>query len=462
MTYTGEINLAQLANLTEDEQLLYTLIQNSHKSWLKGMYVKNFGSLEEGRIEFDEKGNIIQLVGYNDSGKTAFLRASAVLYYDHQPTKQVDMIHDVNGAREFEVGMWYDDGVTISKIKRISGESIWTLKHADKVLYTNQKDTSLIAVKGVPEVIRKYNKVVYEEVTKEYVNYRQNRDKLFLVHTGNGENAKIINGLLKLDVVTEAITRLNKEKNRLMTSLSSTNSSITTLKNMLNATEVMAESEELKLASSVKNLQNISERLLLVSKTITLREKIESNRPYKPVDTVDTERLLDLEHVKTLRGALEKPIIPVVEEVNYQQLQELQRIKAIRETIGKNIIPAVESVDTGRLEQITKLLDLRKKVTSGVQPDVNIIETVRLQEMEKLVALRKEIEDVTVIPSVDKVETDRLKDITFIMNLLKVSQEAQSKLDKVISEEQVTLQKVEEYKTKYDLRTCGNCGVLTA
>ena len=63
-----------------------------------------------GKCEFDER-NIINLKGYNDSGKSAMLNALKVALCNANPTKQVGFIQDDKDY--FRVLVTFSDGVQI-------------------------------------------------------------------------------------------------------------------------------------------------------------------------------------------------------------------------------------------------------------------------------------------------------------------------------------------------------------
>ena len=55
--------------------------------------VENFMSIKEAKVEFDDT-NIINFKGFNDSGKSAMLRALEVLLSNKYPTEQAKFIKD--------------------------------------------------------------------------------------------------------------------------------------------------------------------------------------------------------------------------------------------------------------------------------------------------------------------------------------------------------------------------------
>lgn len=183
-------------------------------------------------LEFDEK-NIINLCGYNNSGKSAITRAIEVVLYDEYSTKQVEFIHGKE-AEFFFVSLEFDDGVEIRKTKYRTGKSMWEMWLNGELVYTNQlADGSFITLEVQPPVIAEYLGVLRDINTGEKVNVRRNKDKLFLIDTTGGENYKILNSILKSDILTDASIALNKDKNAKMVELKSLETSRQVFEDML-------------------------------------------------------------------------------------------------------------------------------------------------------------------------------------------------------------------------------------
>ena len=115
--------------------------------------VFNFMSIEHGECEFDDK-NIVNLKGYNDSGKSAMLRALDVLMSNMSPQKQVEFIQDDKDF--FRIIAYFDDGVSILRDKYINGQSLYEMYKDGTVIFSTKVGNALARVSEVPEPIRNY------------------------------------------------------------------------------------------------------------------------------------------------------------------------------------------------------------------------------------------------------------------------------------------------------------------
>mgnify|MGYP003093532149 CR=1 FL=1 len=88
-------------------------------SKITSVEIKNFMGYESGKIQFDESG-VINIKGYNDSGKSAMLTACAVAMMDAYKQKQAKFIRF--GEDYFGIVVSFDDGVGDFCIIRNLGE----------------------------------------------------------------------------------------------------------------------------------------------------------------------------------------------------------------------------------------------------------------------------------------------------------------------------------------------------
>ena len=186
--------------------------KKEHQSKIVSIKIENFMSIKNALLEFDES-NIISLCGYNDSGKSAITRLLEVMFYNTYSTDQVKFITD---GEDYWLGaITFSDGVVYTRKKYLDGKSLWELKKDDKILFTNLLPNGTLAAMGdTPEIIEKYLGVIQDELTTEELNVRRNTDKLFLVGTSGGDNYKILNTVLRSDVLASASKSLNEDKNK--------------------------------------------------------------------------------------------------------------------------------------------------------------------------------------------------------------------------------------------------------
>ena len=81
--------------------------------------VANLATLKNAKFVFDESG-ILNIKGYNDSGKSALLQGIAMNLINLIPRVQSKFIR--HGADFFRVSISFDDGIEIIRDKYINGQ----------------------------------------------------------------------------------------------------------------------------------------------------------------------------------------------------------------------------------------------------------------------------------------------------------------------------------------------------
>ena len=177
--------------------------------------VYNFMSLTHAKFEFDEQG-IINILGYNDSGKSSALRALEVNMYNRFPQSQLSFIQ--SGQDYFRVISVWSDGVVIIKDKYLNGQGLYEMWKGDTCLYTSKKNGVLTKIADVPLCIQEYfNLVKFED---SYLNSRSCFEKQFLVQTTGSENYTALNTVLRSEELSTAGSLINADRNKLASDIS--------------------------------------------------------------------------------------------------------------------------------------------------------------------------------------------------------------------------------------------------
>jgi len=176
--------------------------------------VKNFMSIEDATLTFDNR-NILNIKGYNDSGKSAILKAVEVALFDKYKTKQSKFIRD--GQDYFRVVITFDDGISIVRDKYRTGQSLYEMYSQKEKVFTTAVGETLSKVDGVPKTISDYlNLAVSNSVI---LNSRINTDKQLLVETSGSENFSALNEILRTSEISRAVAMVNVDRNKLTTQL---------------------------------------------------------------------------------------------------------------------------------------------------------------------------------------------------------------------------------------------------
>lgn len=370
-------------------------------SKIKSLSVTNFMSHANTTVEFDDS-NILDLCGYNDSGKTALEYALDVLFYDGSPTLQSSYIKE--GEDFFKVAVKFEDGVCISKIKEKQGKSVWLMEQNGTVIYTNQKDTDVIATEGVPQQIAKYLGVVYDEATEQKLNLRTKRDKALLTETTGGENYKMLSTVCNSEVLSEASNEMTAQRNKL-------NSAINT-----------KTTELAQLESDYAEIET---------------------PPIKVVDAL-AEQLGKAKELQAQNTAIE---------------QVIQAYNIITNTV---VQPEVSSEEVQkcmeRLDVLNKINDCVVKLNTEVYPEINAYDTSRLTMLVECIKLNNLLVNSNVYPEVKPVDANRLTDIVNVVKSYNTYLECNNQYIATDNQYKALVEESAALCKQHNIRVCKNCG----
>ena len=324
--------------------------------------VENFMGIEKGTVTFDDKG-IINIKGYNDSGKSALLRALDVLFFNIKPNSQVSFIKD--GTDYFRIMAKFDDGVIILRDKYANGQSLYEMYKGEELLYTTKVNGVLSRVKDVPEPIQQYLGLIEYEGT--LLNSRSCFEKQLLVQTSGGDNYKLLNAVLKSEELATASTILNKDKNAVGLELNKATSELDVYENM------------------AKDLYPLTDKIV---------EDIEA----------EDNKLTELEDRQTKVGVLQKQnnlsreiFIPSeAQSIDVDKLTKIYSIRVKKEELDKIVdIPEASSIDTNKFMALHNLVEaLDKYKTLPVQQEAGTINIDTLLKLKELLSAKANIDSV--------------------------------------------------------------------
>ena len=375
--------------------------KEEHQSKIISLKIENFMSIKDGLIEFDDS-NIISLCGYNDSGKSAITRLMEVMLYNAYSTDQVKFITD--GEEYWSGILTFSDGVVYTRRKYADGKSLWELTKGDVVLFTNKLPNGTYAAMGdTPEVIERYLGVIQDELTGEELNVRRNTDKLFLINTSGGDNYKILNSVLRSDVLSSASKALNEDKNKLNAEVTEKKTIQTVLQEQHDAYDVAPDEEMDDVKKFISNLEENKGRIVRLSALMEENQKMHSITLYDVLEPVDTSRLSALKNIMDLSTQKNVPVYSPLDKIDLERLKEL-----------KTIISYAEKLHTATYEELTPIDIQRLEVLKGVADSFNTLSNI------------------------------------------------QKAYDKISAELDATKAKLVELSQKYNLKVCHNCGSVVS
>jgi energy-coupling factor transporter ATP-binding protein EcfA2 len=314
--------------------------------------LKDFMSIESARLEFDETG-ILNLVGYNDSGKSAVTRSLEILFYDAYSGTQINFIRDDQDY--FGVGVEFDDGISINKYKYANGKSVWEMLKNDEIIFTNQLADGIAAMGDVPEPIAKYLGVVKDDSTDEQLNVRRSANKLFLIDTSGGDNYKIINSVLRYDILAESVKRMNEDRNKLQSEVANLATSSKTLKGELDSITVLDYTTLGIISEKTKNLKVNRHQVEYLMAIRDQKQILDEFTVHDEISLADTSRLTAITALQELKEATEIPIFDECKLIDNSRLDLLISIMQLRSSLDVVIPPECPIVDAQQLKDMQRV-----------------------------------------------------------------------------------------------------------
>ena len=330
-------------------------------SKITSIEVTNFMVYSHAKLVFDERG-IVNLKGYNSSGKSSLLKAIGVCLFDLYPKAQGKLIK--HGEDYFRVVVSFDDGVSIIRDKYANGQSLYEMYKDGKCVLTTKEGRKLTKIDGVPQMIQDYLGLCITSLG--CLNYQSRQDPLWLVETTGSENYASLNEVLKTEEISRASALINTDRNKL-------GAEITGIEAQQQATREARVDAEKYTADLLISLEAAEKR---------------ATGYLTQYDTLDVawQTVTDLEVLKP---------IPEVEKVDYQQLEDIENmLKAISELERIKPVPVVETMGTARLADLERLLGIYQQLISEREkavPSVGIMEGG--ERLQALLMLMSAIEE---------------------------------------------------------------------
>ena len=365
--------------------------------------VWNFQSIEHGKCEFDER-NIINLKGYNDSGKSAMLNALKVALCNANPTKQVGFIQDDKDY--FRVLVTFSDGVQILRDKYINGQSLYEMYKDGKCVFSTKNGNALTKVSDVPQPIADYlGLIMYDSAC---LNARACFEKQIGVQTSGSENYKMFNTVLKSEEIATASTLLNNDKNKLASDISATDYDLQAQKNLLGTSGKITEDMVVFLKEHDAEL-----------------DKLEAN----------ASELIAICNI--YNGMISIPVIPEIASIDMSQESELANIERLIKELNGVVIT----------------------------PEVTAIDTVRLNELANIVSLNNALAQISVAPELATISDTQLNDLLIISNMVSTLAELDKEIsdaDKRISDTAIELEQLQKELANHGVKMvkCPGCGQI--
>lgn len=401
---------------------------------IKSIEITNFMSIEDSKIEFSDN-NIVSLVGYNDTGKSAVTRLMEIMFYNAYPNEQVRYIKE--GHKFWECLIEFEDGVLYRRLKENKGKNLFELSKEGTVLYTNLLDSGkTAAISGLPQPIEDYLGVIKEEITGETLNVRRNTDTLFLINTSGGDNYKILNSVLKSETLVKATTNLTKDKNGKQKKLQNSFVRKSVLGGNILQSKHITE----------KDLDSITETLDTTKTNINQFEQLDL--------AVNQYNLFNSIH-----------ITEEVPEIDIQKIGKISEVMKYQKAKNIPILKEVPTIDTRQKESIeTVFSNLNKlesiKVLKPIEEDLN---TDRIDTLQKIYGSLQSLNEVKVNKEVSEIDSKKVNQLEFLNKITDEVENFRIKLEE-LKEVELELKKIneelKEIEKETDFVVCPNCNII--
>lgn len=437
--------------------------------------VENFMGYEDNEIEFDESG-IINLKGYNSSGKSSFITAIKVLFFNYKQNKHVKWIK--RGEGRFVIQAYFDDGCIVERGKLRNGKSWYALyNEIGEELYSTIEDGVYIKITGVPEVIRKYLGLNYD--TKLNPHFLKSRDKLFLVDTTGSENYMFLNQALQGEELVLATELAKDEQSNAQRNLDYLQNEMTVYQKIYLEGGILT-GQLVKLIEEIDNLLTSKE-----TDVTTLKKSYEDLRDFHSklvlpkLDKVEPEMIENLGELNSLMEKLvensELNPLPKLDKISNEVIEHIQLLENLLDNVDKwsktKVIPKLDNVEIPEeLEKLSTILDnVGKHASIQTVPKLDRIE-YDVTKLQTLLDLRNTVAEyfktTDVLPMLDKIDLKPADVIVDLSNIHgNISKYEEISKQQVETEKELTSKK-QEYQNLlanlstqgYDVYKCTCCG----
>lgn len=372
--------------MQEDKELLKKILQeNTARGYtpITRITIQNFMSLKEAILEFDET-NIINLKGYNDSGKSAVLRAFEVCLENKYQRDQAKFILD--GETYFRIMVEFTDGTLILRDRYVNNQSLYEMYNNGTLIFSTKQNGVLTKVTKVPDVIENYIGMLHHNGV--YIQSRSCFDKQFLVETSGKENAETLNIILKNEELAYATSLLNNDKNKKASDLKAKETEMNLTKQMVYDCKVITNAMLEELQSLDTKLDNADEKKRSLDSMVNCNERIKAIPDIPELHTVDTTQLATLGRLSDIIEQLSNiQDLPELEVVDTKQLDTLFAVQTTVEQLkGIQDIPELSAINTERIDKLNGILATLTgylKIKSELE-DIDTQEQSLRQELEQL------------------------------------------------------------------------------
>lgn len=318
--------------------------------------VINFMTLKHAKVVFDGS-NILNIKGYNDSGKSALLRAVAVCVADLWKNKQVKFIR--YNCEFFRVILSFDDDVRIVRDKYYNGQSLYEMYKNGELIFTTKQGGSLSKISGVPTPIADYLGMCI--VDGGCLNYQSCVDRLYLVETTGSENYQMVHTVLKAEELSRASAMINSDRNKLSSEITEIEASLQITNQSLLEVRDLTESFLLDLVEKDSKYDTLAGRKSELETILSVQNSLESIVDVPELSVIDTTRLKLVSDIVEVLSSIDSLVdIPDIHSISYERLVAIEsacNCMGKLESLQSNEYPTINEIATDKYEDLAGITE---------------------------------------------------------------------------------------------------------
>lgn len=437
-------------------------------SKLESVEVYNFMGYTHSVVFFDDS-NILNIKGYNGSGKSAFLKAIAICFFDAYSRKQASLIK--YGSDYFRVVAKFSDGISIVRDKYINGQSLYEMYRGNELVFSTKQGSKLTRVDGVPEIIQDYLGLCV--MNGKYLNYQTRDDKLWLIETTGSDNYGDFNEILKSGEIARAVSLINSDRNKLGSEITEMESQLQNIElRLLNSSE-MSEDFLLTLTEREAYAQGICSQSDKLDGLLGLVDSIDSLGFIPTVSTIPMKGYKEISELHSMCSELSSlvlyPSVGSIDVDKYKVCSELFSLYTKLNTYRG--IPEVNKLDSDKVKNASEITDLLEKLKELTEyPIVQGMNVVKYKSILSLVDMLYELSELGLdsFPNINGVNVERVDSISEVYRLSNLlSNEVMSQLSDISTEvdrvsRELCLLVKEAEEEGIEFVRCENCGSYTS
>lgn len=339
---------------------------------IKSLYIENFQSIKRLRLNFREN-EFLGIMGENNVGKTSIIRAINLLATAAE-TRHVKKHYVRKGAKNLTI-----------VLETYEGDKITLVRGKDNYYLIQDKDGNIEeypsnANSRVPERVLEILDLFVDVETKQTYNIVTGANKLPLFSSTPSANYKLMQKILRLDEVNDAMQKMKEDIAKIDSELTMVQLSAESVKQQIEEIDKELE-DEIILENQLTFLEKQKKNLYALDKYIDLNEQLtELKKGYTPV-LLDKEALFKLGKSISNLEKLEK-IIRLSEQISELEKSKVKVDKPSNELITKleNDLKVCEKLES-YLKKYKELRDLNKSLIKIEKPNVDLSVVEKLEKL---------------------------------------------------------------------------------